>query len=625
MLGWSGDGLEGEDHQHGLRDHWGEAMLTAGFNRTAFGILLLTSVLSWFSYHVARNLVLHKQETQLEQSLLLTKRSITTEIDRFRSLPAIVGEDARVRALASDASPEAIDAANTYLERIVEQTGPADLYVLNAAGLTLAASNHATPQSFVGHDYSFRPYFRDALVAGNGRFYAIGVTTRKPGYFLSSRIDIAGAQPVVVVVKADLSPLEAAWSAAGVRIAIADRAGVVFLSGDPAWQYRPLQPLADQMLERLLQERTYDGVDLARAEPISSTLDSSRSADTSVIMPGADRQLMAKFAPLQPDDWQIVAAADVRQVDMIGALWAFAVFAVGLTTGAIFYVLRQRRQLVRMRLRQGELLERMVAERTHDLACEIDMRKRTEEELRQAQQGLIHSEKMAALGRMSTAIVHEVSQPLAALDATLATAGLLADQGRRADAGERLTKARDLVRRMQRTVKHLKTFARKDVSEFEILAVDSVIRNVLELASPRTKATGVDVDVAAGEALAVRAVSVKLEQAMLNLLLNALDAVQDRPDPRVRIEGRRIGEQVEIAIIDNGSGIAPDLRERIIEPFFTTKLTGEGLGLGLSIATTIIKECGGAIRFEDAEEGGTRTVITVPAANDAELRLEAAQ
>ncbi|WP_105374950.1 sensor histidine kinase [Neorhizobium huautlense] len=598
-------------------------MLTASFNRMAAAILVVTSLASWFSYHVARNLVLHKQEAQLEQSLVLAKRSITTEIDRFRSLPAIVGEDARVRALARDTSPEAIDAANAYLERIVEQTGPADLYVLNAAGLTLAASNHATPQSFVGHDYSFRPYFRDALVAGNGRFYAIGVTTRKPGYFLSSRIDIAGARPVVVVVKADLSPLEAAWAAAGVRIAIADRAGVVFLSGDPGWKYRPLQPLADQMLERLLQERTYDGVDLGRAEPISST--ASRSADTSVIMPGADRQLIAKFAPLQPDDWQIVAAADVRQVDMIGALWAFAVFAVGLTTGAIFYVLRQRRQLVRMRLRQGELLERMVAERTHDLACEIDMRKRTEEELRQAQQGLIHSEKMAALGRMSTAIVHEVSQPLAALDATLATAGLLADQGRRADAGERLTKARDLVRRMQRTVKHLKTFARKDVSEFEVLAVDSVIRNVLELASPRSKAMGVDVDVAAGKVLAVRAVSVKLEQAMLNLLLNALDAVQDRPDPRVRIESRRIGEQVEIAIIDNGSGIAPDLRERIIEPFFTTKLTGEGLGLGLSIATTIIKECGGAIRFEDAEEGGTRTVITVPAANDAELRLEAAQ
>ena len=388
MLGWSGGGLEGEDHRHGLWDQRGEAMLTASFNRMAAVILLVTSLASWFSYHVARNLVLHKQEAQLEQSLLLTKRSITTEIDRFRSLPAIVGEDARVRALATDTSRGAIDAANAYLERIVKQTGPADLYVLNAAGLTLAASNHATPQSFVGHDYSFRPYFRDALFTGNGRFYAIGVTTRKPGYFLSSRIDIAGAQPVVVVVKADLSPLEAAWAAAGVRIAIADRAGVVFLSGDPDWKYRPLQPLADQMLERLLQERTYDGVDLARAEPISSTLDASRPADTSVIMPGADRRLMAKFAPLQPDDWQIVAAADVRQVDMIGALWAFAVFAAGLTTGAIFYVLRQRRQLVRMRLRQGELLERMVAERTHDLACEIDMRKRTD-----IQAGHIHQDR----------------------------------------------------------------------------------------------------------------------------------------------------------------------------------------------------------------------------------------
>src|SRR5690606_32541714 len=140
-----------------------------------------------------------------------------------------VGEDARIRAVAGpDRSEAALAAANSYLETIVREAGPADLYVLDEHGVTLAASNHATPESFVGQDYSFRPYFRNAMRKGEGRYYAIGVTTRKPGYFLASRIDIAGKPPIVVVVKADLSPLELAWEAAGVQTAIADQWGIVF-------------------------------------------------------------------------------------------------------------------------------------------------------------------------------------------------------------------------------------------------------------------------------------------------------------------------------------------------------------------------------------------------------------
>src|SRR5690606_17809497 len=236
-----------------------------------------------------------------------------------------------------------------------------------------------------------------------------------------------------------------------------------------------------------------------------------------------------------------------------------------------------------IRLRQGEMLERMVTERTRDLACEIDMRRKTEEELRHAQEGLIHSEKMAALGRMSAAIVHEVSQPLAALDATLATAGVLAGKQEAGAAGERIIDARSLVRRMQRTVKHLKTFARKDASELEDVSIDTVIRNVADLAAPRAKTLGVTpVIEAEAPSPVVIAVALKLEQAMLNLLLNALDAVEGRPDPSVVIRRSQDDRHVEVTIADNGSGIAPEHRDRIVEPFFTTKLTGEGLGLGLS-------------------------------------------
>ncbi|MBB5044904.1 sensor histidine kinase [Shinella fusca] len=604
--------------------------MTRTIGRMTIGMLIATCIAPFVAYDLANGVAVGSLESQLQRSLVLTNRAIETEIERFRYLPKVVGEDARIRAVAGpDRSDASLAAANRYLETIVREAGPADLYVLDAQGITLAASNHATPESFVGHDYSFRPYFHNAILKGEGRYYAIGVTTGKPGYFLASRIDSAGKPPLVVVVKADLSPLELTWEAAGVQTAIADQWGIVFLSGNPDWKYRPLVPLGAEASGRLVAERTYEGADLAARPPIlpddASLPSAAAEGPTLMLREGKDR-LLARFSTVEPDGWRVLAATSTADTAKLAGFWALAALIAGLLATGALYFLHQRAQFIRMRLRQGQLLERMVAERTQDLALEIDMHRKTEEELRRTQEGLIHSAKMAALGRMSTAIVHEVSQPLAALDATLATAGVLAGKQAAEATGERIVDARSLVKRMQRTVKHLKTFARKDASELEDVSIDTVIRNVVELAAPRAKTLCVTPAIdAEAPSPVVRAVALKLEQAMLNLLLNALDAVEGRPDPSITIRRTQDETCVAVAIVDNGSGIAPEHRGRIAEPFFTTKLTGEGLGLGLSIATTIVRECGGEIRFAEAPGGGTSATIRVPLGKRDTGRLEAAQ
>ncbi len=604
--------------------------MTRTIGRMTIGMLIATCIAPFVAYDLANGVAVSSLESQLQRSLVLTNRAIETEIERFRYLPKVVGEDARIRAIASpERSKAALAAANGYLETIVREAGPADLYVLDARGITLAASNHATPESFVGQDYSFRPYFRNAILKGEGRYYAIGVTTGKPGYFLASRIDSAGKPPIVVVVKADLLPLELAWEAAGVQTAIADQWGIVFLSGNPDWKYRPLVPLGAEASERLAAERTYEGADLAnRASilPHAASLPSGRAEDPALSLREGKDRLLARFSTVEPEGWRVLAATSTADTAKLAGFWALAALIAGLLATGALYFLHQRAQLIRMRLRQGQFLENMVAERTQDLALEIDMHRKTEEELRRTQEGLIHSAKMAALGRMSTAIVHEVSQPLAALDATLATAGVLAGKQAAEAAGERIVDARSLVKRMQRTVKHLKTFARKDASKLEDVSIDTVIRNVVELAYPRAKTLGVTpVIEAEAPSPVVRAVALKLEQAMLNLLLNALDAVEGRPAPSIVIRRTQDETRVAVAIVDNGSGIAPEHRGRIAEPFFTTKLTGEGLGLGLSIATTIVRECGGEIRFAEVPGGGTSATICVPLGKRDAARLEAAQ
>ncbi|WP_416798727.1 sensor histidine kinase [Ciceribacter azotifigens] len=596
---------------------------------TAF-MLVVTFTAPFAAYHVASGAAVSALEGQLQRSLVLTNRAIATEVERFRYLPLVIGEDARIRALAgNERSAAALDAANLYLQTVVRQAGAAELYVLDNRGVTLAASNFGTAESFIGHDYSFRPYFQDAIRNGEGRYYAIGVTTRKPGYFLSSRIDISDRPPIIVVVKADLQPLEVTWEAAGVQTAIADRWGVVFLSGNPDWKYRPLAPLSGEAAKRVAAERTYDGANLAEARPIlpAGVVPPANAADMPALrVDGEGQQLLARFSAIEPDSWVVLAATSTEDIAKLAGFWALAALIAGLVATGSLYFLHQRALLIRMRLRQGEILELKVAERTQDLAREIDMRRRTEDELRRAQEGLIHSEKMAALGRMSTAIVHEVSQPLAALEATLATAGVLAEKEAVAKVGERLLDARALVKRMQRTVKHLKTFGRKGVSDLEAVDIDVVIRNAIDLAAPRAKAVGVVPAVEAqGTAPLIVAVGVKLEQVMLNLLLNALDAVEGRPAPSVMVRRTADAGSVRVTVIDNGTGIAPEHRGRIAEPFFTTKLTGEGLGLGLSIATEIVREFGGEITFAEAAGGGTMATMSMPAGKRSARPLEAAQ
>lgn len=579
----------------------------------AAGLAAAAAILAW---QVAYRASLSGTETQLAQNLAVTKRAVESEIERFRHLPPVVGEDSRIiDALTAPRDGDVTGRANLYLETVADHSGAAQLYLLNSTGTAIAASNWATSETFVGNNYGFRPYFLDALETGHGRYYAIGVTTGKPGYFLSRRIAAGDGTIGVVVVKLDLQALEAAWQTAGVQTAIADRHGVIFLSGNRDWTYRPLRPLGADALARLAQERTYDGIDIANRTPLFETdvRIAPGSLPDRLFIDEEAGSLVSRFRQVEPDGWILLSARSTRPAQDFAAFWAFAGALLAILATGIFYAVQQRRQIVQLRLRQHEELERKVAERTADLAREVDIRKRAEADLRAAQEGLIHSEKMAALGRMSTAIVHEVSQPLAAMEATLASAGAMAAREGGTNVAERLEKARGLIRRIQRTIKHLRTFSRKDASERETVAIDGAVINAIELARPRASDTGIEPRFhAEGAAPMVSAVAIKLEQVFLNLLLNAFDAVAGQPDGRIDIS-RSIGrDTVEIRVEDNGSGIAPADLPRVSEPFFTTKQTGDGLGLGLAISRTIVQEFGGDIGFADREGGGTIVTVRLP-------------
>ncbi len=548
----------------------------------------------------------------LDGELQVLARSVDSEIERFRYLPSVVARDGRIRAALASPSPAAIAQANAYLADIRADSGAGELYVMTAGGLTVAASNHAEPSSFVGQNYRFRPYFQDALTTGAGRYYAVGVTTGEPGYFLASVIREGERRLGVAVVKVDMRGLERAWTESRSFAAIADGDGVIFLTGHAPWKYRPLHPLGKAELARIAVTRKYDGVELAAAAPVFPRMPQRPDVIDLVEVGGPH---LVRSVVLESDRWRLWAASSLAPIRADAALYALLVALTGaLFTGAGIY-LHQRRQLVRAKLDAHDQLERRVVERTAELHREIDDRRRTEDELRATQASLIQAAKLAALGRMSTAIVHEVSQPLAAMENTLASTGLLAERGDSQAVGEKVRVARDLVRRIQRTVKSLKSFARNEPARQELIDADRAVAAALELAAPRAAAEGVTIEMHALDRRAmVSAHAVRLEQVVLNLVLNALDAVRGRDNPLVSVRTERSDGAVRIHVCDNGPGVPEDVRERIAEPFFTTKITGEGLGLGLSISRALIHEFGGSLVFETAEGEGATFTVCLPEA-----------
>lgn len=564
----------------------------------------LSALLVWF---IAQTLAVNTARRELDQTLLLTTRAVEAEVERLRALPAVVGEDARIRdALAGDGP---LQDANTYLEAVAAHVGAEELFLINAEGDTIAASNWNTDGSYIGQNYAFRPYFQDAITEGQGQFYAIGVTTGIPGYFLAARVEVGGAEGVVAV-KQDLSILQDTWRAAEADIALADQHGVVFLSARPDWQYRPLVELTPEALAQLVTTRAYEGVGLGETAPLLT--------EPPVGGDARGRNWIARIGSVPATGGQVVAIRPLGALQLMAFGWAVLAALAALAVAATVKALEQRRQITALRLSQSEKMEAMVVARTADLAREVDARRQAEADLRATQEALIHAEKMAAMGRMSAAIVHEISQPLAAMEATLSAA----EMGMKppdAATVTRIGKARDMIRRMQRTTKHLKSFARKENAELSLIDLRTPLKSALDLVLPRARVVGVTPDIQVPEGkVPVMAGAVRVEQVIANLLLNALDAIEAKPDSSVTVTLTTEGDQALIKVCDTGVGISEQDLPRVTDPFFSTKLTGEGLGLGLAICKAILTDFRGTLDIWSAPEQGTRVTIALPIAEKKE-------
>ncbi|QEZ45444.1 sensor histidine kinase [Cupriavidus oxalaticus] len=639
---------------------WGFALALAA------GLLLLCGLTWLVSFQ--RGLATLQQSTATRADRYAA--TLESTLDRYEFLPALVSLHPFVRGLLdSPHDPARVAAANQYLAEVNRRAHASATYVIAANGIALAASNHGQPGSFVGTDYRFRPYFQIAAGGKMGRFYAIGITSDEPGYYLAQPVESNGKVIGVTVVKLNLEWFQRAGSGAE-PLMVSDDHGVIFLSSVPAWQYRTLLPLPPALQAEMESTRQYHGraVTPLPLEPLDSPVtrwlaqttlganarlvrvrDEARAARTTFTPDAtlrADRYLelgrtvgpaewtMQVMAPLEP------VLANARNATVAAAL-AYACICLLLVNW------RQRRQRARdmqysRRLLEAayDELERRVKARTADLMAineeleeQVAERTRAESELRAAQDELVQASKLAALGQMAAGITHELNQPLAALRTFSDNTRVLLERGQLAAAEGNLTAIADLTERMGKITSQLKLFAGKARPVRRPVVVRTALDHVLALLAPRLGAVTVSVaglDEQPG--LSVRADELKLEQVLLNLIGNALDAIasaapaQGRIDIEVQADTVDSGTDsgtVTLAVRDNGTGIAPEALPRLFEPFFTTKETGQGLGLGLAISSSIVREFGGQLSVANMPGGGAQFTLVLarapasPGANQA--------
>jgi two-component system C4-dicarboxylate transport sensor histidine kinase DctB len=419
--------------------------------------------------------------------------------------------------------------------------------VLDHSGVALAASNYLDNNNFIGKNYAFRPYFTEALNSVEGRYYAVGATTGKPGYFLwHSANEHARAGVGVAVVKVDLDPLQSEWKSTGALVAMLDPNGVIFLTSRPNWQYRPISHLSDSQLQLLRDTRQY-----GRAIDDLNPLFAGERTDhgMKVVRINEAKQLASQdyvvfSRPLPKHGWTMVVLFPLQSVQQQAGVLASAVMLAVLAVLLIYLVTHQRRHIVRAKLDAHHVLEQRVTERTAELAAtnsllsaQINERIRTEQDLRRAQDNLVHATKMASLGQALAGVAHEINQSLAAITTYIAGARVLLDRSEKDSALSNLNLVSAIVSRMGALTQHLKSFARKDTASKQATDLTAAIRYALSLVDYRVGEHDMTLHVSVPEEpVYVIGNAVRLEQVIVNLISNALDAMRERPRRQLTIE-----------------------------------------------------------------------------------------
>ncbi|ERM58387.1 Signal transduction histidine kinase [Vibrio cyclitrophicus FF75] len=604
---------------------------------------------------------------QLNEAANKANLQIDSELDKFKQIPDLLSHDPRLISYFTS-SPQTDKITVTQLNKLLfewsNQSQADTIYIHDRSGTVVASSNYQQPRTFVGENFSFRPYFASAIKGNNTQYVALGARSNVRGYFLSSPLYTDKEIVGVITVKVSLENLENILTSDDFEIVVLDSNQVVFLSNQTSWLYHSLLPLSEQQQTEIATQRQYGQSEISIIEDFRSAKLQQKANDT--IQPNdlqpnqIQKELVSNQlfqlgafnlypAPISNNQYQVVALKETK-AELLKVLQIDVIFIIIYSLVMLIAWSWRQTYIAKVALtRLNENLEQTVDKRTHylkqsnqQLQQTIFQYQESQLKLKQTEQELTQTAKLAVLGELSASINHEINQPLAALRTYSENSLKLLEMKRTDLVKSNLDKMIALNTSITEIIARLKVFTRKVTKqEHHVANLHQAVNNATSILSTLMIKQGITLRLSTmPDDINLAIHPTELEQVLVNLIHNATQALQqqamEQSTPRLKTSGQSILEEqssklealdiqtipqigvewqrkndtCQLIIWDNGIGISKDKLEQLFDPFFTTK--PEGLGLGLSISKRIIEAYHGTINAAQLEPSGMVFSLNIP-------------
>ncbi|MEM7303050.1 MAG: cache domain-containing protein [Pseudomonadota bacterium] len=520
---------------------------------------------------------------QAKSRLSLFSGSLSDTLKRFEYLPHILSKDPLVVTALKSGDAGML---NVRFQIFAERSGLEAIYLMDKAGLVIAASNHNQKPTFVGNNYGFRPYFKSSLAGSAGRFFGVGATTGRPGYFFSEPVlGETGTIEGVLAVKLDMSEFQRSWESNGDNVLVTDENGIVVIATNAQWLYKSIKALPSEQLTQIRDSRQFG------RHPIDP-LNWSPEGDS--IAFENKRYLQVRDA--KTDQGWMIRLLQVESRVLERAISTTMVFG-----SALIVLVLIATYLRSTRVQQA--LQRSEADREELQQANLD--------LEEAHRELKRTGQLAALGRVAASVTHELGQPLSALKNYL-SAGEISGEFKR---DEMMPKIDRVIVRVENIAKELRFFTQPQPEDETVFDLNDAVRAALELVRHDASLLGceISVDLHASE-LPVSGNQLRFERVIINLVKNGVQASADGPQRELAIKTRLDGPNICCEVSDTGPGLGDLSFDDLKEPFLTTKPSGKGMGLGLSIVAQIVAEHRGDLSCKNLDGKGALFCVSVPKA-----------
>ena len=590
------------------------------------GIVLGTAV-SYSTFHQIQSTL----EVRMSRDAARLSEKISDELSRYSQLPSILSHDPRlIDALINDSGSKNTQILNHLLEKWAKQSSADTIYLLKVTGLAVASSNWQEQDSFIGSNYAFRPYFKQAMKGGPGQYFALGHRSDERGYYFTAPIQYNNNIIGVLTVKVNLENIDRLWSYESLDFTLIDDKSVVFYSSKPNWLYNTLVPLTQDEKESILRSRQYGQAPLLALSNIKS-LQQLKETDRLTIINTPlthEQTLFITKRQIKGTGIKIIAMSDIhhvyQRVSQVVLIFILFYTLLVLVVTSWYQTIIARRKLTTA----NDELEHKVIKRTlslqqsnQTLRDTIQQYEITQKELQQTQSELTQAAKLAMLGELSAGINHEINQPLSAIRTYAENCRRLLQKQQYDIVSSNIEKIVELNIIISEIIAKFKVFARKSQPNASCNTdIKTAITSALTIIGNKLINQGITLKIEPQLLdISVRAELIQFEQVLVNLIHNSIQALEGIDAPLIVFSVTLDNQHAVIRLTDNGSGMSNQQLDNLFTPFFTTKK--EGLGLGMTISKRIIESFSGQLTAEQNHPHGAKFTISLPLFNESKEEM----